>query len=145
MGEIWKPVKGFEGRYEVSNFGKVKNCKSGRFIGSDANGYLRVVIGGVPKRINILVWDHFGDRPRNGLVVDHIDGNKHNNKINNLQLLTLGMNSSKTAKRYCETGFINICIEKKYDEHIPRPFLKSFRKNKNQYILFSPLLEYITK
>jgi len=47
--------------------------------------------------IHTLVWDHFGDKPRNGrlLHVDHIDGNPSNSCMSNLQLLPLRENISK--------------------------------------------------
>lgn len=116
--ELWKPVKGYEGYYEVSNHGRI--CGLERYVGrinnsgltckrralkprQDQNGYLLVSLcranKGVTKRIHILVWDAFGDKPRDGmrLQIDHIDENKLNNTISNLQLLSNRENKSKSA------------------------------------------------
>lgn len=47
--------------------------------------------------VHLLVWDHFGDCKRDGhvLTVDHIDGDKENNAIDNLQLLSQRDNNAK--------------------------------------------------
>lgn len=114
--EIWKDIKGYEGLYQISNYGKVqsydryvnhakgKALVKGRIMNLHLNnhgGYLRV---GLSKEnthekhcIHTLVWDHFGDSPRNGriLQVDHINGNKIDNTIWNLQLKNNRDNSIK--------------------------------------------------
>jgi len=64
------------------------------------NGYLYVTLSNTKpetKRIHHLVWDAFGDKRRNGmkLQIDHIDENKTNNHIDNLQLLTGSENLRK--------------------------------------------------
>lgn len=67
----------------------------------DINGYRRLQLRKNGKQqyyfIHQLVWDAFGDKPRNGrkLVPDHINDNKENNRIDNLQLLTHRANVSK--------------------------------------------------
>ena len=66
--------------------------------------------------IHKFVWDTFGDRPRNGRVlqIDHIDNCKTNNRIDNLQLLSQranvskGFRSKKTSSQY--TG---VCLDKR--------------------------------
>jgi len=114
--EQFIPINGYEGLYEVSNLGTIKSlpkewiiignniCKKKcltlkQGIGND--GYKIVVLSKNRKRktlaVHRIVWDHFGDRPRNGkkLQVDHKDENKINNNINNLQLLSCRENISK--------------------------------------------------
>ncbi len=108
MKEIWKSIKSYEGLYELSNYGYVKSLKRKWVLndiilkaGLDINGYFYVILckSGKVKahKISLFVWDHFGDRPRNGrkLQVDHIDNNRQNDRIDNLQLLTNRQNISK--------------------------------------------------
>ena len=120
--EIWEDVKGYEGLYQVSNFGKarsltrmiatsINNNKIRKQIGrvlslyKDKGGYPRIqlcALGDIKtKTIHTLVWDAFGDKPRNGrkLQIDHIDNNKSNNHISNLQLLTPRENVRKRFKK----------------------------------------------
>lgn len=111
MKEEWKPIKDFEESHKISNFGKVMSLARKwkptttylkPLIGK--KGYLRVQLRKIGKlrtrTIHTIVWDAFGDRPRNGLKlqVDHIDDNKQNNRIDNLQLLTNRQNVSKGLK-----------------------------------------------
>jgi len=101
MQEVWKNVNGFEGLYQISNFGKVKSLprkwQPKEIIlkpGKDKNGYFKVILHKnkirYNKQVHILVFDNFGKSKRNGhkLQVDHFDENKQNNYIENLQLLT---------------------------------------------------------
>ncbi len=104
--EIWKPIKNFEGLYEVSNFGKVKTLSYNKTkqrrelkLRDTGTGYLNVALYNKRERRDVrlhqLVWDHFGDADRAGLVIDHIDNNPLNNNIDNLQLLTNRENTSR--------------------------------------------------
>lgn len=116
MKEIFKPIKNYEGLYEISNLGRVKSFERKVKVGygafrlksetvlrliMDKGGYLTVNLYGDGRqksfKIHHLVWDNFRNRKRNGLIlqIDHIDGNKKNNKIDNLQLLSLRENISK--------------------------------------------------
>ena len=108
--EIWKDIKGYEGCYCISNYGRVISLKRKSSIkikilkeNNNGVGYSQVhlCINHIRKAfcIHHLVWDTFGDKQRNGfiLTVDHIDNNKRNNKFNNLQLLTNRENCTKGA------------------------------------------------
>lgn len=104
--EIWKDIKGYEGLYQVSNHGRVKSfCRSnGKILKNspNTNGYIvrSLSKGGKESffKMHCLVWDHFGNKPRNGrkLQIDHKDNNKLNNHIDNLQLLTQRQNINKS-------------------------------------------------
>ena len=94
--EIWKDVLDYEGLYLVSSFGKVKSIKSkkekilkGR---DDSNGYLKVALYKtkicVQKKIHRLVALAFIDNPYNKKTVNHINGIKTDNRVENLEWCT---------------------------------------------------------
>lgn len=102
MEEIWKPVRGFEEWAEISNLGQIHYYagKSRRYpyehwtYGSETpDGYLQATIGSVCKGVHVWVFMTFNDCdiPK-GLQVNHIDEDKHNNRLDNLNLLSLGDN-----------------------------------------------------
>ncbi|MFC1744841.1 NUMOD4 domain-containing protein [Candidatus Riflebacteria bacterium] len=116
--EIWRSIKGYKGYYEVSNFGRVRSVerfityRDGRKrtypgvllkIQLDAYGYLMVGLrkGGksTPKKIHRLVLSTFGDgNPLNKPCVNHKDGNKANNHIDNLEWVTPLENTQHAAE-----------------------------------------------
>ena len=97
---IWKPVVGYEGRYEVSNEGRVRsldiyvNCRGGKTrlskgrikpINTNNRGYCTVNLckDGSTERflVHRLVAEAFIPNPENKPEVNHIDGNKSNNSM----------------------------------------------------------------
>jgi hypothetical protein len=93
--EIWLPVIGYEGRYEVSNIGRVKSIifekhkilKPGYW-----GGYAKVGLSINGKKesfmVHVLVARMFiGPRPE-GLFIDHLDNNPKNNRSDNLEYVT---------------------------------------------------------
>ena len=115
MIEEYRPVKGYEGLYEVSNFGNVKSLERTDYLGRKvkerilkagigSNGYLLVILfyDGLrfTKYIHKLVSIAFLNHLPNGnkIVVDHIDNNKSNNRLDNLQLITNRENLSKEKR-----------------------------------------------
>ena len=103
--ENWKAVKGYEGLYEVSDKGRVKGLKRNRILKNivDSLGYVRVSLckENKPKahKIHRLVAEHFL-KPSEYKVVNHIDGNKENNSVENLEWC----NASQNRKHACDTG-----------------------------------------
>lgn len=111
MKEIFKDVMKYESMYQVSNLGRVRSMKrkgvlNDRILkqGKDANGYFLVNLSkdGIQKsfKVHQLVAVAFLNHVPDGyksLIVDHIDNNKLNNKLDNLQLTTARNNTSKDA------------------------------------------------
>ena len=106
MKEIWNDIKNYEGFYQVSNFGNVKSIdrvvpfrNSTRIIKEkqlkvryEKNGYQVVsfYIDGVEikKKVHRLVAEAFIENDLNKPQVNHIDGNKTNNIVYNLEWVT---------------------------------------------------------
>lgn len=100
--EIWKPIAGFEGLYEVSDLGRVRSLKrnttSGKVLTPGlTRGYKCVVLSKHGKhhnaRVNRLVAEAFIPNPEGKKEVNHIDGNKANNLPENLEWATASENA----------------------------------------------------
>lgn len=78
MKEIWKDIQGYEGLYQVSNLGFVKNLKRNRLLGGtiERQGYVRIGLrkDGQTKMflLHRLVAEAFIPNPNNLPIVDHI-------------------------------------------------------------------------
>lgn len=89
--EIWKDIEGYEDLYEVSDEGNVRNKNTGRILKPNKThkGYLYVNLckDGISKHklIHRLVAQAFIPNPLNLLEVNHIDENKTNNNVENLE------------------------------------------------------------
>lgn len=96
--EEWRDIEGYEGYYQVSNFGNIRNTKTNYIIKlSDINsvGYYRVTLyKPIKKRffVHRLVAYHFCNGYDEKLIVNHKDGNKQNNNANNLEWITHSKN-----------------------------------------------------
>ena len=89
--EIWKDINGYENKYQISNYGRLKSVKINLIMKPMrcTNGYLAACLwkDGIQKKILIhrLVALHFIENPNECTDVNHIDENKENNNVNNLQ------------------------------------------------------------
>lgn len=103
VGEIWKQVDGYN--YAVSNLGRVKNTKTGKFIGSNQNGYRMVQL--IPAKnstvmrksimVHALVMHCFvGPRPP-GKHINHKNLIRSDNRLENLEYCTPKENSEHAA------------------------------------------------
>ena len=91
--EIWKPVVGYEGIYEVSSGGRVRNSK-GKILTPHlyGHGYLRIDLFKSSKKKSVavhrLVAEAFVAKPKGAEVVNHLDECKTNNCVENLEWTT---------------------------------------------------------
>lgn len=100
MEEKFVKVKGYEG-YEVSNTGKIKSLKTNRLLTPQKNncGYLYILLTDHNKKVRInlihrLVFDSFIGID-DGLEINHLDEDKENNRLDNLELITHEENLKK--------------------------------------------------
>lgn len=119
MTEIWADVNGYEGLYQVSNFGNVyslpRQVKQGKYgkmraVGGEiltatdnGNGYLIVSLRCNNKRKNFyvhrLVAEHFVPNCSDGECVNHKDYNTRNNRADNLEWCTQRDNIRYSSSR----------------------------------------------
>jgi hypothetical protein len=114
--ELWLPIKGFEGRLEVSNMGRIRSVERTVAFGankrkvhqtiyklqSDQDGYKTVCISKKAIKVHRAVAEAFIPNPNNKPQVNHIDGDKSNNKVENLEWATQSENMQHASR----TGFI---------------------------------------
>lgn len=107
--EIWKPVVGYEGLYEVSSFGRVRSLDKmsadGRRIKGkilkgkiDKGGYLLVTLCKDKKqttyKVHRLVAEHFIPNPQNKPCIDHINTVRTDNRVENVRWATYKENGN---------------------------------------------------
>lgn len=110
MVEIWKDIIGYEGRYRISNLGNVLSIKR-RGSGCNKTGhnlkikkdiheycYVNLYDGLKHKsyKIHRLVAIHYLDNPENKPQVNHLDFNRQNNMVNNLEWCSMSENHKHT-------------------------------------------------
>lgn len=152
--EIWKPVVGFEGRYEVSSLGRVKalsrtiTYKDGRIgklnerliRGSIMNnGYIAVSFDSkVRKSVHQVVAEAFLGKTEYKMTVNHKDGNKLNNNLENLEWNTYKQNNDHArATGLNKQHGVNCNLAKHSDQ-----FIDAVR---NVYAKYNPSYEELGK
>lgn len=92
LNEVWKPIPNYEELYWVSNLGNIKSKNKILKPTKNRDGYLYIHLYKNKKQtikgIHIIVAKTFIPNPLNKTQVNHIDGDKWNNKIDNLEWVT---------------------------------------------------------
>ena len=119
--ESWRDIAGFEGVYQISDFGRVKSLARiiphlGRWgkivnqkfkerilrpIKNDGYNYVYLSIGGKlhSRKIHRMVAETFIPNPKNKPTVNHKDGNRSHNEKSNLEWATVGENNRHGVER----------------------------------------------
>jgi len=169
MKEQIKQIKGYEGLYSISSYGYViseaKSWLSGLGLiqtkketivkdEMDKYGYAKLNLYKNKIRktftIHTLVWDSFGNKKRNGhkLQIDHLDNNKLNNRIDNLQLLTPRENSHKACLlKKSSSKYVGVCwniLKQKWISNIridkKQTYLGQFDNEYNAHLAYQKAL-----
>lgn len=97
----WKIIQNYPD-YAINSNGEIKSLRYGRLLkpSTNSSGYLYVnlINNRIKKTTSVhkLVMEHFGTvKPFDEMIIDHIDGNKTNNNIINLQWLSIKDNTEK--------------------------------------------------
>jgi hypothetical protein len=104
MKEIWKDILGYEGKYQVSNAGKIKNVVRGTIKAGQIqkDGYEKLVLykDNFYKSyyVHRLVLTTFIGNGKDKDQANHLDGNKANNYLENLEWCTRGENMKHADK-----------------------------------------------
>ena len=130
--EVWEDIKGYEGSYQISNKGRVKSLY--REVDRGANGVLRVqerflsfgynkgykyFNAAKPGKKTKVKWIHrlvamnFIPNPENKPEVNHIDGNKENNDVSNLEWNTYKENVNHAVENGLDGKAVVILLKDK--------------------------------
>lgn len=98
--EVWKTIEGYDGRYQISNYGRVWNVVTQSYMKLQLKktGYYSVNLmkpnkKAVTERVHRLVALYFCNKPEGCNVVNHIDSDKTNNCAKNLEWTTVSGNT----------------------------------------------------
>lgn len=117
--DMWKEIPFTNGEYLISQSGVVKTAKTGRVLKPiiDARGYERVCLFKTNRdkryRVHRLVAITFIPNPDNKTQVNHKDGNKRNNSIENLEWVTNEENMHHSRENGLHEGHRQFCENKK--------------------------------
>lgn len=98
MTEIWKDIQGYEGYYQVSTQGRVRNSRRGKILGASkqGSGYIQTMLSKNAVRsyplVHRIVAQTFIPNPENKPQINHKNGDKTDNRVENLEWCTMSEN-----------------------------------------------------
>lgn len=134
--EIFKDVPNYNNIYQVSNLGNVKSLKFGKekFLKqSKRTNYMYVVLYknnkiktfDIHQLVAMAFLDHIPNRKE--FVVDHINNNKLDNRLENLQIISQRQNMTKDLK-IGTSKFVGVYFNKKENKYMSRIYINGKRK-----------------
>ena len=145
MQEVWKDIKGYEGHYQISSNGRVKSLARMRLGKNDClislkekilkqkttkSGYKSVHLRCMEKQshptVHRLVAEAFIENPENKLTVNHIDANKENNCVTNLEWST----HSEQMIHAVNNNLLEVRGSPKYSKDFKKEILDYYNSNK---------------
>ena len=140
MEEIWKDVIGLEGIYKISSIGRVKSFKYNKekFLklqkaGSKNKKYYKVTLHNkkinYEKYVHTLVAESFLNHKPNGynIVVDHINDDSLDNRLENLQLISQRENAYRNQNSYT-SKYKGVCWSKKSNKWTSHIWINPIKK-----------------
>lgn len=135
--DVWMPINGFDDRYEISNTDRVR-AKAKVFkdrtmppkelsVYVDDVGYKACALDGVNYRIHRLKYEAFVGEIPEGMIIDHINRNRLDNRLENLRIVDRPMNIKNRTLAYKP----DICDLSKNYKHPEKahPFMLRFSEN----------------
>lgn len=163
MKEIWKPVEGYEGLYEISNLGRVKSLSRQKQLNKyvktiderimkqslNKRGYMyvRLTKNGVQRayRVHRLVAAAFVENPDNLPHVNHIDFNRTNNRADNLEWITPKCNSEHSKQNMKKRHNVKTNTGERYVRYIEKRNAYCVTVNRHKTFSYRTLEEAIKK
>lgn len=170
MKEEFRDVKGYEGAYKVSNLGRIKSLErkvkhkhSFKSVREkmlkpclDAYGYYHVNLHKsgrmktikIHKLVAIAFLNHVPDKQK--LVINHIDFNRLNNNITNLEIVTTRQNTNRKHIK-STSEYVGVCWDKSYNKWLAQirfngklKYLGRFVVEYNAHLAYQKALKEIT-
>ena len=147
MQEIWKDISGFEGVYEISSYGRVRSVKSGRILSTSkcggCRGYLSVCLSKNGKRygklVHRLVAEAFISNINNLPEVNHLDEDKTNNRVDNLEFcdhkynMNYGSRNIRSKDTHIKNGYWTGLSKEEYNREYRECHKEELREYHKKY------------
>lgn len=157
MEEIWKDIKGYEGIYQISSHGRLKSLsrpliyKDGRkgtlkeiiLIGAVAsNGYRIVSLGKKEKKtMHRLVAETFMPNEYERTTINHKDGNKLNNRLDNLEWNSYKQNNDHARNKELNNQHGENTNFSKFGDQVVNALRKVHKETNFTYVKLAELFD----